>query len=235
MNRNVAEESTRPGYGTRTIDLSDENTDKLLQTPNATGVAILKADAPATIKIQDKNNPGISVKDLGGLNFKDTPVDSFYVSNSAASSGDELVVLWSTGTVEADLNTPEEVDITDRSGRQIGKIQEDSPLDVSGAQVETASATLSSINQDQQSVTSSGANEALNDGNILAVPDGATVTVRAETGNSDSIYVGDSGVSIFNGFELESGESVTLAVDDVSTIFIDADTDGDGVRWIVEG
>lgn len=86
----------------------------------------------------------------------------------------------------------------------------------------------------QDSVTTSGTAEALNGGTSQTVPKGANLKIKALSGNSGIVYVGDSTVGTGSGFELQSGEEVTLKVDDVANVYIDVGTDGDGVSWIVE-
>lgn len=90
------------------------------------------------------------------------------------------------------------------------------------------------INTGQDSVTTAGTAVQLNSGTSLSVPNGSSVAVRADGGNAGNIYVGDSNVSSSNGFVLAAGESVSMPVNDVSKIHIDADNNGEGVSWIVE-
>jgi len=60
-----------------------------------------------------------------------------------------------------------------------------------------------------------------------------TITIKANPDNSGNIYVGDSGVGSANGYILEEGESISIDANHAGTnIFIDADTDGDGVSFI---
>lgn len=86
----------------------------------------------------------------------------------------------------------------------------------------------------QQSVSSPGTAEALNDGTPLRVPNNASVAVRANSDNDGTVYLGDETVDSATGGILAAGESLTLAVDNVATLYIDADTAEDGVSWIVE-
>lgn len=86
----------------------------------------------------------------------------------------------------------------------------------------------------QDTVSTSGTAVQLNGGTSQHIPNGAALVVRANGGNAGVIYVGDSSVSSSNGFELAAGESVSLHVDDVDAVWIDAASGGDGVSWIVE-
>lgn len=86
----------------------------------------------------------------------------------------------------------------------------------------------------QQTVATAGTSEALNGGTTEVVPNGAGLAIRAHTGNTDEIYVGDGTVSASTGFALGPGESLSLNVSDVADVHIDAAVSGEGVSWIVE-
>lgn len=58
------------------------------------------------------------------------------------------------------------------------------------------------------------------------------VTVKADAGNTGFVYVGDASVSATNGFQLDGGEEVFLAVDDPSKIYIIGSADNQDVSWI---
>lgn len=61
------------------------------------------------------------------------------------------------------------------------------------------------------------------------------VTIQAQTDNTGYIAVGASGVDATvatgTGVLLAAGESVTLPIDNLADIFIDATVDGEGVRY----
>lgn len=86
----------------------------------------------------------------------------------------------------------------------------------------------------QETVAASGSPEQLNGGNSIPVPDGAAVWVKGLEGNGGLAYVGDDGVTTGNGYELAAGVEVALYVDDVSDIYVDVGTGGEGVSWVVE-
>lgn len=58
------------------------------------------------------------------------------------------------------------------------------------------------------------------------------VTVKADAGNTGFVYVGDAAVSATNGFQLDGGEDVFIAVDDPSKIYIIGSADNQDVSWI---
>lgn len=59
-----------------------------------------------------------------------------------------------------------------------------------------------------------------------------TITIRALSTNTGLIYVGTSLVSSSNGFELSPQETVSLDIANISTIWIDASVNGNGVSYI---
>ncbi len=62
--------------------------------------------------------------------------------------------------------------------------------------------------------------------------------VKALLANTNNIYVGGDDVdkTAKNGLELDAGEVVIFNyVGDLNNIYIDADTDGEGVSWIMLG
>lgn len=93
---------------------------------------------------------------------------------------------------------------------------------------------FSTVAAGQDSVATAGTAEQLNGGTSLPVPQGSTLTIRANSGLTGSMYVGDSTVSSSTGYILAGGETVTLAVDDVAEVWIDTDSGGQGVSWVVE-
>ena len=59
-----------------------------------------------------------------------------------------------------------------------------------------------------------------------------SVTIKALTTNTGTIYVGSATVAAANGFPLAAGDTVSLDVADLSTINLDATVNGEGVRYI---
>jgi len=84
----------------------------------------------------------------------------------------------------------------------------------------------------QQSVSSAGTAERLHT-NLLI---NAQVIVKARSGNSGAVYLGnvDGDVDSSNGLELLAGEQVVFVrVGNLREIWIDAENNGDGVAWLV--
>jgi hypothetical protein len=87
----------------------------------------------------------------------------------------------------------------------------------------------SSIEHGQKTVTSAGTAEALV-GSSAEVKQG--VWIKALLGNTNNVYVGDSDVDSSNGYELDAGDVVFLSVRDLANVYIDVDTNGEGVSFI---
>ena len=59
-----------------------------------------------------------------------------------------------------------------------------------------------------------------------------SVTVRAKSVNTGLIYVGSSIVASSNGFQLSSGETVSIDIDNLSKVYIDSAVNEEGVSFI---
>ena len=102
-------------------------------------------------------------------------------------------------------------------------------LDIAGNPV-SPSGIGSDVIDGRQTVTNSGTAVAL--GATTTITE---VTIMAETNNSGTITVGGSTVvdaeATRRGVSLESGETITLKVNDLAKIFIDASVNTDGVTY----
>jgi len=149
------------------------------------------------------------------------------------------------GTV--DVSDP--VNVSSDAARSIGKARVmdssetlvDPAADSTVAAVETAVSTVntaqgpfSSITTGQETVSTAGTAVQLNGGSSLSVPSGSSVSLSAPAGNTGAVYVGDSAVSASNGYALNPGDSTQTAIDDVSSLYIDADNSGDSITYKVE-
>jgi len=59
-----------------------------------------------------------------------------------------------------------------------------------------------------------------------------SVSVKALASNTGVIYVGKSDVSSTDGYELATGESVDIAIDNTNRIWIDSSVNGEGVKYL---
>jgi hypothetical protein len=61
-----------------------------------------------------------------------------------------------------------------------------------------------------------------------------TVAVKALAANADPVYVGDSGVSIVNGWELSAGESIEIDLDHAEqAVWVNSLTVPQKVSWMI--
>ena len=79
----------------------------------------------------------------------------------------------------------------------------------------------------QKTVTTAGTAEVL----------GATTTIqgviiKALSTNTNSVYVGDSSVDSTNGYVLRRGASVAFDIDNLDDVYVDVDTNGEGVSFL---
>lgn len=58
------------------------------------------------------------------------------------------------------------------------------------------------------------------------------VLVKAFSTNSGIVYLGKSGVTVDNGYELTAGETVVVEVDNVNKVYVIASAAGQKVSWI---
>ena len=87
----------------------------------------------------------------------------------------------------------------------------------------------------QKTVTTAGT--AVKLASSIPIPDGFGLTIIAKPGNTGTIYIGRTkgdaeGSQTFNG--LSAGLAVSLKVTNTDLVWVNGDTDGDGVSWIVE-
>ena len=86
----------------------------------------------------------------------------------------------------------------------------------------------------QKTVTAAGTAVALGAGAV-----NGPLMVKALLANTNNIYVGNDGanyVTSANGMQLDAGEVIIFNyVGGLSSIYIDADTNGEGVSWLMLG
>lgn len=87
----------------------------------------------------------------------------------------------------------------------------------------------SSIVAAAKDVTTAGTAEALASTQLCLA-----VTVRAKSANTGNVYVGGSAVDSTDGFPLAAGEAITLFVQDLADVYLDVDTNGEGVVYLAE-
>ena len=91
----------------------------------------------------------------------------------------------------------------------------------------SAIGAVNNIGNGQKTVTIAGTAEILASSTVTA-----TISVKALSTNTGIIYIGDSGVSSTNGFELSSGDSIDIALSNLSIVYIDSSFSGEGVSYL---
>jgi len=108
---------------------------------------------------------------------------------------------------------------------------DDSATSVSVANPFPTRRTAGSIGTGRKTVTTSGTEVQL----VASSTPCLEVTIQAELDNTNVVVVGDVNVvaalATRQGIALSPGESITLVIDDVQKIYIDAITNGEGVTF----
>lgn len=173
---------------------------------NADGELIVDASGGGAVDVSDRDG-----RVLGNVDVIEGPLDAALGSNAT----DHLLV-----------------SVEDTKGAQIDPA---TSSDLSTEQPrESRSTTLSGLQSGQDTTAASGSPEAVNGGSSLSVPNGATLRVKALPSNTGNAYVGAAGVTTGSGYPLAAGEEIDLSVSDVSSVYVDVDTGGEGVAWVVE-
>jgi hypothetical protein len=80
----------------------------------------------------------------------------------------------------------------------------------------------------KKTVAAAGTQEAL----VASAKPCSRVRLKALFANTGNVYVGDSTVDSATGFILRANEEVKLQIDDLSTVYIDVDVNGEGVTFL---
>ena len=116
------------------------------------------------------------------------------------------------------------VDVRDiSSGTQTNDVK----ITLDGESVGVNLNALTTVYNGQKTISSAGTQEALASSTTIK-----SVTIKALAANTNNVYVGDSSVSSSNGFVLVAGESISLDVANLATVYIDVDTNDEGVSYI---
>ena len=97
------------------------------------------------------------------------------------------------------------------------------------------SATVISVNLNPGTIVGNGVTSVPTAGSAVQLASTSSiksVTVRALSTNTGLIYIGSSSVSLANGFELSPQETVSIDINDPSKLWLDTQTNGNGVSYI---
>ena len=105
----------------------------------------------------------------------------------------------------------------------------DNAISGSEMQVDVVTVTLpADVYHGQTDVTTAGTEVTLASSQAIL----SGVTIKAKSANTGLIYVGANPVTSSTGFELNAKESVFLEVANLTTVFVDAAVNGEGVSYI---
>lgn len=94
---------------------------------------------------------------------------------------------------------------------------------------------LVGVNINPYSIVGNGAKDVASAGTPVALAVSTptkTITVRAKVSNTGLIYIGSTTMTAADGFQLSPDETVSLDLDNLSKLFIDAAVSGNGVTYI---
>jgi hypothetical protein len=98
-----------------------------------------------------------------------------------------------------------------------------------------SASTVISVNINPFTILGNGKTTVTTAGTAVQLASSTTigsVTVRALASNTGKIYVGSSSVSSANGFQLSPQETVSVDINNLNKVWLDADTNGEGVTYI---
>ena len=174
---------------------------------------------------------------MANLKVLDGDGNAKYLSaNEAGSDGDPFIPTHAvSGTVTVDATGQGDLPIT-LDGEAVvlgagtaafGKLAANSGVDI--GDVDVASVAIpSAVIHGQKAISTAGTEEALASSTALT----SGVTVKALHANTGMVYVGADPVTSSTGFVLDAGESVFIEIDDLASVFIDVDTNAEGVSYI---
>ena len=108
-----------------------------------------------------------------------------------------------------------------------GKLAANSGVDIGDVDV-TSLPLGATVYNGAKTVSTAGTQVALASSQVIT----HGVRIKALAGNTNNVYVGDSSVSSTTGIVLDAGEEIFLQIANLATVYIDVDTNGEGVRYI---
>lgn len=211
----------------------------IVMPPDSTGKSVQCWEN--TINSQNVLTEAVTITDSTGTE-KATPSNPLTVAGTAAGgsavSGNPVLVGGSDGTDARTLST-------DTSGRPTvvgaaanGAAVAGNPVLVGGSDG-TDARTIATDSSGHPQIQPIGNGSVIN-GQAAVTASAANlgsnacraVTIKASVNNTINIYVGSSSVSTSNGFELASGDSITLPVTNTNLVYVIASTTGAVAPWI---
>jgi hypothetical protein len=150
----------------------------------------------------------------------------------AALSTDLGAALASAGTDEVRVTSPGS--LTVNVGAESAGLASEATLSTTESNTSTTASALSNeanLAHGRQAVTTAGTAVQMPS---QSIPDGKAIALVGIRGNTGDCYVGGSTVDSTNGIPLAAGQVLTLQVQNLDSIYIDAANDGDEVGYLVE-
>ncbi len=142
------------------------------------------------------------------------------------ANGNQIVPLGVGGTVNVSLVSIATVDGQQTMALSLPVVlaSNQSPVDTDVVSIALPTVLYNGV----QEVSAAGTAEALAGSQALV----SGVKIKAYQSNTDLVYVGGSGVSAANGYQLASGESVFIEIDDLASVYVDAVVNDEGVSFV---
>jgi hypothetical protein len=109
----------------------------------------------------------------------------------------------------------------------MGKLSANSGVDIGDVDV-TSLPRGTSIGHGKKVVPTAGSAVALAGDTVIV----HSVTIKALAGNTNNVYVGSDAVDSTNGYVLDAGETHTIEISNLNLVYLDVDTNGEGVTYI---
>lgn len=142
---------------------------------------------------------------------------------------EKIEVKGSVSLDGVDIDNPLPVTLKDKDGKSVNLLEGLSQVISGGGggprQVGIKSTTA--LKTGQKTVTTAGTQEVLATKETIK-----SITIKALAGNTGIVYIGDSSVDSSTGLELSAGESLSLDINEISLIYVDVATSGEGVSFI---
>lgn len=204
--------------------------------PAALGTAVMAASMPVTIA---SDQPPLSIS--GSIT---ADIQGDYVDDSAFTvATDRGVAVGGTFTTDSidagdfgafKINAKRELFVVQDTAANLNATvnQGTSPWVVSGTStvsgtVTTAEAAPTTIFNGAKTVAVAGTAEALAGSTAIK-----GVTIKALAANTGVIYVGNSGVTSANGHPLNRGQSISLDIANLATVFLNSSVSAEGATYL---
>ncbi len=153
--------------------------------------------------------------------------DNLTTQTTVATPPSGTVIAARNATYSGDSAFIAPVGLVEFSGSDDAKVA----TDITGLQTAlSALAVPATIYNGKKAVTTAGTRVTLASSQAVK-----SVTIKALVANTGVIYVGDASVSSTTGFQLASGDTISMDIANLSTVNLDASVSGEGVSYLGVG